>query len=91
MNEKYTNIVREGLWSNNVVFAQMLALCPTLAVTSTATNGLGIYGSVTAFQYHCFPYSSFGECRGAYSGSGVCRVDSYIGDIGGYELECLGA
>jgi len=35
-------IVRDGIWDNNVVFAQMLALCPLLAVTSTATNGLGM-------------------------------------------------
>lgn len=32
----------EGLWTNNVVFSQMLALCPLLAVTGTATNGLGM-------------------------------------------------
>ncbi len=38
----YARITRDGLWDNNVVFAQMLALCPTLAVTSTATNGLGM-------------------------------------------------
>lgn len=48
MNEKYAHIVREGLWSNNVVFAQMLALCPTLAVTSSATNGLGMGLATTA-------------------------------------------
>ncbi len=33
---------KEGLWSNNVVFAQMLALCPAMAVTTTGTNGLGM-------------------------------------------------
>lgn len=33
---------REGLWTNNIVFSQMLALCPLLAVTGTATNGLGM-------------------------------------------------
>lgn len=38
----YAHISREGIWDNNVVFAQMLALCPLLAVTSTATNGLGM-------------------------------------------------
>lgn len=38
----YRRIMRDGLWDNNVVFAQMLALCPLLAVTSTATNGLGM-------------------------------------------------
>jgi electron transport complex protein RnfE len=30
------------LWNNNVVLAQSLALCPLLAVTGTATNGLGL-------------------------------------------------
>ncbi len=48
MNEKYGRITREGLWDNNVVFAQMLALCPLLAVTSTATNGLGMGLASTA-------------------------------------------
>jgi electron transport complex protein RnfE len=48
MNDKYARITREGLWNNNVVFAQMLALCPTLAVTSTATNGLGMGLASTA-------------------------------------------
>ncbi len=35
-------IGRDGLWDNNVVFSQNLALCPLLAVTGTATNGLGM-------------------------------------------------
>ncbi|MDZ4201132.1 MAG: electron transport complex subunit E [Gallionella sp.] len=48
MNEKYARITRDGLWDNNVVFAQMLALCPLLAVTSTATNGLGMGLASTA-------------------------------------------
>jgi len=46
MSEKnvidYRGIMRDGLWENNVVFSQMLALCPLLAVTGTATNGLGL-------------------------------------------------
>jgi electron transport complex protein RnfE len=44
----YRGIVRDGMWDNNVVFAQMLALCPLLAVTSTATNGLGMGLATTA-------------------------------------------
>jgi Na+-translocating ferredoxin:NAD+ oxidoreductase subunit E len=35
-------IFKDGLWDNNVVFAQMLALCPTMAVTTSGTNGLGM-------------------------------------------------
>jgi electron transport complex protein RnfE len=38
----YKAIIKDNLWENNVVFAQMLALCPLLAVTSGATNGLGL-------------------------------------------------
>lgn len=47
-NIDYARITRDGLWDNNVVFAQMLALCPTLAVTGTATNGLGMGLATTA-------------------------------------------
>lgn len=42
MGIDYRRILRDGLWDNNVVFSQMLALCPLLAVTGTATNGLGL-------------------------------------------------
>jgi electron transport complex protein RnfE len=41
MND-YRSLFADGLWHNNVVFAQMLALCPLMAVTTTATNGLGM-------------------------------------------------
>ncbi|MCB1777070.1 MAG: electron transport complex subunit E [Candidatus Competibacteraceae bacterium] len=41
MND-YRGIFANGLWNNNVVFTQMLALCPLMAVTTTATNGLGM-------------------------------------------------
>jgi electron transport complex protein RnfE len=44
----YRRIFSEGLWGNNVVLVQLLALCPTLAVTSTATNGLGMGLATTA-------------------------------------------
>lgn len=38
----YRGIFADGLWNNNMVFTQMLALCPLMAVTTTATNGLGM-------------------------------------------------
>lgn len=40
--EPYKKIAKDGLWDNNVVLTQNLALCPLLAVTGTATNGLGM-------------------------------------------------
>lgn len=42
MATEYGTIARNGLWDNNIVFGQLLALCPLLAVTGTATNGLGM-------------------------------------------------
>jgi Na+-translocating ferredoxin:NAD+ oxidoreductase subunit E len=47
MSVDYQTISREGLWTNNPVFAQQLALCPLLAVTTSATNGLGMGLSTT--------------------------------------------
>jgi len=37
-----SEIFRSGLWRDNVVFSQLLALCPAMAVTTTGTNGLGM-------------------------------------------------
>ncbi|WP_407278011.1 electron transport complex subunit E [Aromatoleum evansii] len=44
----HARILREGLWGNNVVFSQMLALCPTMAVTTTGTNALAMGLATTA-------------------------------------------
>ena len=38
----YGKIAGDGLWYNNVALVQILGLCPLLAVTSTAVNGLGL-------------------------------------------------
>ncbi len=48
MATSYKQIVRDGLWDNNGVLAQMLGMCPTMAMTTSATNGLGM-GLATAF------------------------------------------
>jgi electron transport complex protein RnfE len=48
MSENYGKLMKESLWEQNVVFAQMLALCPTMAVTNSGTNGLGMGLASTA-------------------------------------------
>lgn len=48
MSGEIRTLVKDGLWDNNVVFAQMLALCPTMAVTTSGTNGLGMGLATTA-------------------------------------------
>ncbi len=48
MTTEYRTIIREGLWKNNGVFNMMLGLCPAMAMTNSATNGLGM-GLATAF------------------------------------------
>ncbi|WP_411755338.1 electron transport complex subunit E [Serratia sp. (in: enterobacteria)] len=35
-------LIVQGLWKNNSALVQLLGLCPLLAVTSTATNALGL-------------------------------------------------
>ena len=37
----YTTITRDGLWTNNPIFVQLLGLCPMLAVSNTVVNALG--------------------------------------------------
>ena len=39
---------KRGLWTENPVFRQLLGLCPTLAVTNSAINGLAM-GLATSF------------------------------------------
>lgn len=48
MSVDYRRLSKDGLWDNNVVFSQLLALCPLLAVTGSATNGLGMGLATTA-------------------------------------------
>mgnify|MGYP000846239389 CR=1 FL=1 len=36
------DVIIQGLWKNNSALVQLLGLCPLLAVTSTATNALGL-------------------------------------------------
>lgn len=48
MAMRYGQIVKDGLWENNGVLCQMLGMCPTMAMTTSATNGLGM-GLATAF------------------------------------------
>ena len=45
MNVK--NMFKEGLFRNNPVFAQLLGMCSTLAITTSLFNGLGMGISVT--------------------------------------------
>ena len=38
----YGELVRDGLWTNNQALVALLGLCPLLATTTSATNGLGM-------------------------------------------------
>ncbi len=42
MTPSYSKLVKDGLWSNNQALVALLGLCPLLAVTNTAINGLGL-------------------------------------------------
>ncbi|WP_096704365.1 electron transport complex subunit E [Magnetospirillum sp. 15-1] len=47
MSASYGRIIKDGLWENNGVLCMLLGMCPTMAMTGTATNGLGM-GLATA-------------------------------------------
>lgn len=47
MATSYGRIFRDGIWENNGVLCQLLGMCPTMAMTTSATNGLGM-GLATA-------------------------------------------
>ena len=42
MNKSFLKKLREGILDNNPVLVQLLGMCPTLGVTSTAINGMGM-------------------------------------------------
>lgn len=42
MNDTTASIWKRGLWDNNPGLVQLLGLCPLLAVSTTAVNGLGL-------------------------------------------------
>ncbi|WP_404377649.1 electron transport complex subunit E [Vreelandella aquamarina] len=39
---QWTQLAREGLWSNNPALVQLLGLCPLLAVSASVVNALGL-------------------------------------------------
>ena len=39
---KLFKVFKEGIVENNPIFVQFLGMCPTLAVTTSAINGLGM-------------------------------------------------
>ncbi|MBQ6172390.1 MAG: electron transport complex subunit E [Clostridia bacterium] len=43
----YLNILKEGIITKNPTFIQLLGMCPTLAVTTTVANGIGMGLSAT--------------------------------------------
>lgn len=47
MASNYRTIIRDGLWDNNGVLSMLLGMCPTMAMTTSATNGFGM-GLATA-------------------------------------------
>ena len=47
-NNKVTSVIKNGLFNENPVFRLFLGMCPTLAITTTAENGLGM-GLATTF------------------------------------------
>ena len=52
MSSETKELFAQGLWKNNSALVQLLGLCPLLAVSSTATNALGL-GLATTLVLVC--------------------------------------
>lgn len=50
---RYQQIIYEGLWGNNTALVQLLGLCPLLAVSTSAINGLGMGIATTLVLASC--------------------------------------
>ena len=48
VDKGYGQIIGDGLWGNNQALVALLGLCPLLATTTSATNGLGMGLATTA-------------------------------------------
>ena len=48
---KYTERLYNGLIKENPTFVLMLGMCPTLAATTSAINGVGMGLSTAVIQY----------------------------------------
>jgi electron transport complex protein RnfE len=46
--QSYGRIIGDGFWNNNQALVALLGLCPLLATTTSATNGLGMGLATTA-------------------------------------------
>ena len=49
---KYMERLYNGIIKENPTFVMMLGMCPTLAVTTSATNGIGMGLSTTVVDFH---------------------------------------
>lgn len=49
---KLIDIIKNGIFKENPTFVQVIGMCPTLAVTTSATNGVGM-GLTTTFVLAC--------------------------------------
>ena len=47
--KNFFELLKNDFWKNNAILVQMLGLCPTLAVTSSAVNALGLMSSEKLF------------------------------------------
>lgn len=49
---KNSQVFMEGVWKNNPTFVQVLGMCPSLAVTSSVMNAIGM-SAATIFVLVC--------------------------------------
>ncbi len=57
----YKDITRNGLWKQNTILAQLLGLCPLLAVSTNLVNAVSL-GLATITRHDACRTSQFPRC-----------------------------
>ena len=78
---KYTERLYNGLVKENPTFVLMLGMCPTLAVTTSAINGIGM-GLSTTVVLVLSNHSGFRAYAGIYRCCGILCNDRSVFDGG---------
>ena len=82
-DSEYKTIVKDGLWDNNGVFSMLLGMCPTMAMTTSATNGFGMGLATAVVMAAGAVHVTMGDLvgkRGPQAGDGDLKVQGFSGE-----------
>jgi len=77
---KYSSLIKKGIFDENPVFVKLLALCPLLAVTTSATNALAMgLSTIAVMMCACMVISIFRKLI-----PGEIRIAAFVIIVAGF-------